>query len=56
MKNYLVTWVIDIEAESAEKAAEQAYAIQQDPFSIATLFTVTDDEGNKIITDIGDNR
>jgi len=37
---YRVSWVIDIEADSAEEAAREALAIQRDPQSLATVFTV----------------
>ena len=40
MSDYLVTWTIDIEAESAEEAAEEALKIQRDPHSEATFFSV----------------
>jgi hypothetical protein len=38
--DYIVTWVIDIEADSPEEAARLALEIQRDPDSIATYFTV----------------
>lgn len=37
---YLVTWKIDIEAETPREAAEKARAIQLRPGSIATVFEV----------------
>jgi hypothetical protein len=37
---YRVSWEIDIEAGSPEKAAAQALAIQRDPESTATTFDV----------------
>jgi hypothetical protein len=37
---FRVSWVIDIEADSAEAAAREALRIQRDPASIATVFTV----------------
>jgi len=40
MPDYLVTWNIDIEAESAEEAARKALTIQHDYESTATYFTV----------------
>lgn len=40
MKSYLVTWRIDIEADSPEEAAAQALIIQRDAESIATCFEV----------------
>lgn len=41
MTTYLVTWRIDIEADSPEEAAAQALATQRDPESTATVFDVT---------------
>lgn len=53
MSRYKVTWVIDIEAGSPRKAAEQALAIQRDVFSTATYFTVKDtDAGTEIDVDL----
>lgn len=40
MTRYLVTWEIDIEADSPREAAEAALHIQRDPDSIATVFKV----------------
>ena len=40
MADYLVTWQIDIEADSYREAAEQALVIQRDPDSTATVFDV----------------
>ncbi|MEX7471358.1 hypothetical protein AB4Z39_16795 [Mycobacterium adipatum] len=37
---YLVGWVIDIQADSHEQAARKALRIQRDPNSIATVFEV----------------
>jgi hypothetical protein len=48
MGKYLVTWSIDIEAESAAKAAAEAQKIQKDPESIATVFLVTNQHNGKI--------
>ncbi len=54
-KHYLVTWVIDIYAESPEEAARQALAIQRKPDSIATVFDVSDDDGeNTVRVDLGE--
>ena len=41
MAQYLVTWEIDIEADSDEEAAAKALEIQRDPESTATFFRVT---------------
>ena len=42
MKTYIVTWSIDIDAESPIEAAEQALQIQRDCDSFATEFEVKD--------------
>lgn len=42
MNHYLVTWDIDLWADTPEAAAEQARAIQRDPTSTATVFSVRD--------------
>lgn len=53
MAHYKVTWIIDIEAGTPRKAAEQALCIQRDVFSTATCFTVKDvDEGTKQDVDL----
>lgn len=41
MTEHLVSWVIDIEADTPEEAAMKARAIQLDPHSMATIFDVT---------------
>ena len=40
MKQYKVTWEIDLDARSPRAAAKEALRIQQDPDSIATVFEV----------------
>ena len=40
MKNYRVKWEIDIYANSAREAAQEAQAIQRDKESTATVFQV----------------
>ena len=40
MSSYLVTWEIDIEADSPEEAAREARAIQADHESEALVFEV----------------
>lgn len=53
MARYKVTWVIDIEAGTPRKAAEQALRIQRDVFSTATYFTVKDmDQGTEQDVDL----
>ena len=39
---YLVTWTIDIEADTPEQAAVAALEIQRDPESCALVFGVTE--------------
>ena len=51
MKDFLVTWEIDISADTAREAAEIAETIQRDPSSFATVFTVVDDDGNSECVD-----
>ena len=41
MTEFLVSWVISVDADSPEEAAAKARAIQMDPHSMATLFDVT---------------
>jgi len=48
MKSFLVTWKIDIEAETPEEAAIEALRIQQDMESEATHFEVKDKKTNKV--------
>jgi len=40
MTQYVVKWVIDVEADSAAEAAQQARIIQLDPDNIATCFEI----------------
>ena len=44
---YKVTWTIDLDAESFEDAARQALEVQRDQASIATCFTITDENGTR---------
>ena len=44
---YKVTWTIDLDAESFEDAARQALEVQRDPASIATCFTITDENDTR---------
>jgi hypothetical protein len=53
--NYRVTWEIDIEADSALEAAEEALEIQRRPDSIATVFTVRDETDQLVIVDLDDD-
>lgn len=56
MKNYLVEWYIDVEAESPQEAAEKALEIQRDPDSIATVFTVSDGDSSTVNVDLSEGR
>ena len=40
MKEYTVTWTIEVCADSPEEAATEALAIQRDPDSEATCFEI----------------
>lgn len=42
---YRVTWEIDIDADSFDDAARTALAMQRDPTSTATCFTIVDEDG-----------
>jgi len=50
MPEYVINWSIDIEAETPEEAALKAYAIQQDPTSRATCFSVASRKEPEIST------
>lgn len=54
MKDYIVCWAINLDAETPRKAAEKALQIQRDPASIATVFVVYGEEGDEIIVDLPD--
>lgn len=47
MREYLVEWRIEIDAESEEDAARRALEIQRTPGSTATVFHVTNEEGDE---------
>lgn len=48
MKSYRVEWNIDIAAESPRAAAIEALKVQQDPFSEAITFRITNMDTNKV--------
>ena len=56
MKEFLVTWQIDIEAETPEDAAREAFRVHRDSDSMATVFEVQertkDGHGEAIRVDI----
>ena len=54
MTTFRVTWEIDIEADSHYEAAVQALMIQRKPNSLATVFIVTDNEGDDVTVDLED--
>jgi hypothetical protein len=57
MTHYVVTWQIDIEAETPGEAAKKALAIHRDPDSTATVFDVYDQSaGAKITLDLTEDR
>lgn len=49
---YRVMWLIDVEADTHVEAAIQAQAIQRDPESIATVYTVVDPDNNGAQVDL----
>jgi hypothetical protein len=51
--HYLVTWNINIEAESAQEAVEKAKKIQLDPYSTANYFHAkNEDTGEDDVVDL----
>lgn len=52
MNKYRVIWEIDIEAETPQEAAEMARVIQLDDTSLATRFSVKDQQGNTTEVDV----
>lgn len=57
MSSYLVTWGIDIEANSAIEAAKLALEIQRDDYSSAVCFTVKKQStGEETIIDLEDEQ
>lgn len=56
MNSYFVQWFIDLDAASPEDAARKALAIQRDPTSLATVFSVIehDSDGTAVTVDLSD--
>ncbi|MEK6832678.1 MAG: hypothetical protein AABY32_01410 [Nanoarchaeota archaeon] len=52
MKEFRVSWEIDIDANSPYEAAKEAFKIMQEPGSSATFFEVTSPKGNKYQYDL----
>ncbi len=55
MPEYKVTWVIDIDTNSAEDAVIQACNYIKDSGSQAHVFEVEDHQGNKVLVDLDDD-
>ncbi len=45
VNHYVVTWEIDVDADSPEEAARQAWAAMRRPESTANVFDVLDEDG-----------
>jgi hypothetical protein len=54
MTEFRVTWEINLDAETPTDAAKRAFAIQRDPISIATVFSVTNPQGAVTVIDLLD--
>jgi hypothetical protein len=54
MSSYFVVWSVHVDAENAVDAAEQALAMQRDPDSNRTAFSVYDDNAERVIVDLFD--
>ncbi len=53
-QRFHVTWSIDIDAETAKEAAEQAWACMQAPGSTANYFEVYDQDGVSTNVDLSE--
>lgn len=51
-QRYLVTWEIDIHADSPWEAAEEAWNHMREPGSSANVFNVFDENGEKTLVDL----
>lgn len=51
-QTYRVEWSIDIDACSPAEAARKALEIQRDPHSTATVFDLTDENGEPCRVDL----
>jgi hypothetical protein len=52
MPEYVVSWEINLDADTPHEAAEKALAIHRDPTSIAYVFTVVDGDGTEHHVDL----
>jgi hypothetical protein len=48
MKRYLVRWEIEVEAEEAAQAADEALDMQRDLESTATVFEIFERDGDEL--------
>lgn len=56
MPTYLVTWEIELDADSPRQAAEKALRIHRDVNSTATCFTVQEfDTPEAVVVDLQEN-
>lgn len=51
-QHYLVTWEMDIYAETPREAAEKAWDHMRHPFSTANVFTVLNKDGDRVLVDL----
>lgn len=49
LKSFFVSWYIDIDATSEIEAAKLARAIQLDPLSEATVFSVEEEDSEVVV-------
>ncbi|MFG2667695.1 hypothetical protein ACGFY6_26050 [Streptomyces sp. NPDC048387] len=49
MPEYSISWTIEIDAETPVHAAYEALAVQRDPASWATVFTVHTEDGDVVV-------
>ena len=54
-ENYHVMWEIDIDAETPEAAAREAFKCMQDPQTTATVFDVFDEDGTPTRIDLAES-
>lgn len=54
MKQYHVSWEIELDAKNPRDAAKKALEIHRDQNSLATVFTVTDEKGNQKKVDLSE--
>lgn len=53
MKHYRVTWIVDVYAHTPDDAAREAYTMQTDKDTIATVYDVEDREtGETVAVDL----